>query len=196
MSRYAALLDACVLVPIALSDTLLRLAEHDLYRPLWSTRILHETTTAIERVHPELADGRARHRAAAMTTAFPDALVTGWEPLVDGITLPDLDDRHVVAAAIRGRADVIVTANTKDFPAGVLDGLDITVQAPDLFLIDQLDLAPTATMRALHQQARATRRPPLTPDALLGHLAACGVPSFAAAARQQLWRGGSSSADD
>ena len=196
MSRYAALLDACVLVPVALADTLLRLAEHDLYRPLWSERILHETTAAIERVHPELADGRARHRAAVMTTAFPDALVTGWEPLVDGITLPDLDDRHVVAAAIRGRADVIVTANSKDFPTRVLNELGIPAQTPDLFLLDQLDLAPTATIHALHQQARATRRPPLTPEALLAHLAACGAPRFSVAARQQLWRHGPDPGDD
>lgn len=188
MSRYTALLDACVLVPVALADTLLRLAEHGLYRPLWSERILDETTSAIERVHPDLADGRARRRATAMTAAFPDALVTGWEPLVDGITLPDPDDRHVVAAAVRGRADAIVTANLRDFPDHAVRGLGISVQSPDLFLLDQLDLAPTATITALHDQARATRRPPITPETLLAHLAACGAPRFAAAARKQLWR--------
>ncbi|AKT50584.1 PIN domain-containing protein [Arsenicicoccus sp. oral taxon 190] len=188
MSRYTALLDACVLVPVALADTLLRLAEHDLYRPLWSDRILDETTTAIERVHPELADGRARGRTAAMASAFPDALVTGWQALVNGISLPDPDDRHVVAAAVRGRADAIVTANVRDFPTSELNELGISVQPPDLFLLDQLDLAPTATIEALHRQASATRQPPITPEMLLRHLAACGVPELAAAARRQLWR--------
>lgn len=188
MSRYAALLDACVLVPVALADTLLRLAEHGIFRSLWSDRILDETTSAIERVHPDLADGRAKRRAEAMATAFPDAMITGWQSLVEGISLPDHDDRHVVAAAVRGRADVIVTANLKDFPGPEMERLGMDVQPPDLFLLDQLDLAPTVTITALHHQARAARQPPMAPEALLTHLAACGVPEFAAAARRQLWR--------
>lgn len=186
MSRYTALLDACVLVPVALADTLLRLAEHDLFRPLWSERILEETTAAIVRVHPELGDGRAVRRSQAMRSAFPDALVTGWQPLVDGIDLPDANDRHVVAAAVRGRADAIVTANTKDFPPEALSGLGIAVRSPDAFLLDHLDLAPAATIQALQAQAFATRRPPITIAALLDHLAACGVPAFVEAVRRQL----------
>lgn len=188
MSRYAALLDACVLVPVALADTLLRLAEQQLYRPLWSEQILHETTRALERVHPELADGRAQRRMEAMNEAFPDATVVGWPALVDAVVLPDPNDRHVVAAALRGRADVIVTANLRDFPPESLDGWGIRAQPPDAFLLDQLDLDPTAAITALHRQVQAIRRPAITTDALLDHLAACGVPEFAAAAHRQLWR--------
>ena len=188
MSRFAAHLDSCVLVPVALADTLLRLAEWELYRPLWSGRILDEMVTAIERVHPELADGRARRRADAMAAALPDACVRGWEPLIAGIELPDPADRRVVGAALRGRADVIVTANTKDFPATVMDGLGIEIQTPDTFLLNQLDLAPTAVVACLHDQSTATRRPPLTLDVLLDRLAASGVPRFAEAARHQRWR--------
>lgn len=74
MTKYSALLDACVLVPISLADTLLRLAEVGLYRPLWSERILDEVTAAIESVHPDLkSDGKARERALAMDGAFEDA---------------------------------------------------------------------------------------------------------------------------
>lgn len=70
MARFSVLLEACVLVPIALTDTLLRTAEAGLYRPMWSSTILDEMVAAIEKVHPELADGPARARAAAMNGAF------------------------------------------------------------------------------------------------------------------------------
>ena len=95
MARFSAFLDACVLVPIALADTLLRLAKADLYRPLWSDRVLDEMVEAIEVVHPDLANGAARARANAMQAAFDDACVTGWQSLESGIVLPDPDDRHV-----------------------------------------------------------------------------------------------------
>ncbi|WP_415505180.1 PIN domain-containing protein, partial [Actinomyces slackii] len=100
MTRFSAMLDACVLVPVTLADTLLRLAEDGLYRPLWSTRIIAETVHAIEQVHPQLPIDAIQRRAAAMDAAFSDASVTGWEALEPAISLPDPDDRHVVAAAI------------------------------------------------------------------------------------------------
>lgn len=106
-------------MPITLADTLLRLAEADLYRPLWSVRVLDEMVEAIETVHPGLAQGAAKARADAMQAAFDDACVTGREPLESGITLPDADDRHVVAAALRGRADMILSANLRDVPSDV-----------------------------------------------------------------------------
>ncbi len=98
MTRYAVVLDACVLVPIALADSLLRVAEKGLYRPLWSIRILGEAQAAIEEIHPGID---VQKRFADMREAFNDALVTGWEELESGIVLPDNDDRHVVAAACR-----------------------------------------------------------------------------------------------
>ena len=189
MARYSAFLDACVLVPIALADTLLRLAEAGLYRPLWSDRVLDEVVDAIEAIHPELASGPARSRADAMQGAFEDACVTEWEDLVAGISLPDPDDRHVVAAALQGRADMIVTANLRDFPSDLLKSMGLEVQHPDEFLLNQLDLEPDLTVATLHRQAAATRRPAITTRALLDHLARCGVPQFAEVARHQLWRG-------
>ena len=188
MARFSALLDACVLVPVALADTLLRLAEVDLYRPLWSQRILEETVAAIEAIHPDLADGRARRRVETMDAAFEDASVTGWEQLVEGIELTDRDDRHVVAAAQRGRADLIVTANVADFPRERLASFAIEVQHPDEFLLNQLDLDPDRTVRVLVEQAEAARNPAITVPALLAQLARCGVPRFAENAARQLWR--------
>ena len=173
----------------ARGHTLLRIAEVDLYRPLWSARVLDEMVFAIEHVHPDLADGRARARADTMLGAFDDACVTDWESLEQGLRLPDPDDRHVVAAALRGRAGLIVTMNLKDFPVGVLSAVGLEVQHPDEFLMNQLDLEPDLTMATLHRQAAATNRPSLQTQDILTRLARCGVPQFAAHAGQQLWRG-------
>lgn len=123
-----------------------------------------------------------------MQAAFEDACVTDWENLVAGISLPDPDDRHVVAAALQGRADTIVTANLRDFPSDLLAARGLEVQHPDEFLLNQLDLEPDLTIATLHRQAAATHRPPMTTKALLDVLARCGVPRFAAAAGPQVWR--------
>ncbi|SNC64573.1 Predicted nucleic acid-binding protein, contains PIN domain [Kytococcus aerolatus] len=188
MTRFTAHLDACVLVPVTLADLLLRLAERDHYRPLWSPAILDEVEQAVTRIHPDLPAGMPQRRTDFMDRAFPDASVTGWQHLVGSVGLPDSDDEHVVAAAIVGRADVIVTHNTRDFPARVLDDLDIEVQTPDTFLLNQLDLAPGDVMGALRDQAGATRCPPLTVEDILTRLHNAGAPTFASAARSQLWR--------
>jgi hypothetical protein len=101
---YAALLDACVLVPVALADTLLRVAECNLYRPLWSQRIIDEALSALHRVHPEIPAPQFVDRFDQMNAAFEDELVAGWERLENQLVLPDPNDRHVLAAAIRGSA--------------------------------------------------------------------------------------------
>ncbi len=90
---------------------LLRLAEAGLYRPLWSTTILAEAERTLIHLHPEIPSATLHHRLSAMGQFFPDATVTGWDDLVNSLTLPDPDDRHVLAAAIVGGADAIVTAN-------------------------------------------------------------------------------------
>ncbi len=179
MAHYAVVLDACVLVPVALADTLLRLAERDLYRPLWSTRIVAEAADAIIDIHPEIPPQRVRARFAAMDDAFEGARIEGWEHLEHAVTLPDADDRHVVAAAMSGRADAIVTANLGDYPIDVLGPLEIEVVHPDGFLLDQLDLAPRIVLDVIRAQAAHTRQPALTPVDLIARLARCGVPGFA-----------------
>lgn len=186
MSGFGAVLDACVLVPVALADTLLRLAERDVYRPVWTTKILSEARAAVLRVHPDLDAGRIDARLRSMNAAFEDACVEGWEPLVEGLTLPDPGDRHVVAGAIRGRAELIVTANTKDFPAAILEPLGLHARTPDDFLLDALDLAPEATTRALTDQAAAGRRPPHTLDSVLRALHSAGAPRFVEAVYEHL----------
>ncbi len=179
MSRYTALLDACVLVPIVLTDTLLRVAERDLYRPQWSERILEEALNATIDIHPDIDPTRLRTRFETMSRTFEDACVTDWEHLEAKIELPDRDDRHVVAAAIRGRADCIVTANLRDFPTDVLTKLDIEVIHPDDFLVNQFDLAPRMVLDIIRDQASQTANPKLTPTDLATRLSRAGVPNFA-----------------
>src|SRR6185437_5706805 len=173
MAPYRALLDACVLVPVSLADTLLRVAEKGLYRPLWSDRILVEAQDAIAEIRPGVD---AAKRFAVMRQAFSDALVTGWEGREAGISLPDPDDRHVVAAAIHGDAHAIVTANVADFPAAVLRPLGLEAVHPDDFLLDHLDLSPAAIVEVFSEQAADTRRPPLTRQELAAILGRAGVP--------------------
>ena len=114
-----------------------------------------------------------------MREAFGDALVPGWEELEPGIRLPDEDDRHVVAAAIRGGPDAIVTTNLADFPATALGRLGLEAVRPDDFLLDQLDLSPPTILQVIREQAARTRRPPLTPRDLATLLGRAGVPGFA-----------------
>jgi predicted nucleic acid-binding protein len=176
MPRYTAVLDACVLVPIALADTLLRVAEKGLYRPLWSDRILTEAQEAIEEIHPGID---VTKRFANMREAFGDALVAEGEELEPGIQLPDPDDRHVVATAIMGGADAIITADLDDFPLTALGPFGLEAIHPDEFLLDQLDLSPPTLLQVIREQAARTRRPPLTPRDLATLLGRAGVPSFA-----------------
>ncbi|GAA1365203.1 hypothetical protein JOD53_001781 [Brevibacterium luteolum] len=116
-----------------------------------------------------------------MDYAFKDALVEGWEPIERAVELPDPDDRHVVAAALRGRADAIITENTKDFPERVLEPLGLEATRLDDFLLDQLDLSPGAICRVVKDQAAAMRRPPVTVETLLAKLSRSGAPRFARA---------------
>lgn len=189
MARFAAFLDACALVPVAQADTLLRLAEAQLYRPLWSDEVLEETVAAIERIHPDTKEsGAARKRANNMRRFFPDAFIDDWYSLVGSVQIPDENDRHVVAAAFKGRADVIVTNNIKDFPQENLQPFGLLVQTPDEFLLNQLDLAPQLVMESLQRQTQATKNPHLQLEDLLALLAKCGARRFASAAAAMSWR--------
>lgn len=188
MTRFAVFLDACVLVPVALTDTLLRLADRGLFRPLWSQQVLDEATDAVAEIRPAQLAGMHR-RVAAMNDHFPDAMVHGWDQLVSGIVLPDPDDRHVVAAAVRGGADGILTHNVRDFPPEALAPLGLEAIVPDDFLLDQLDLAPALTVQVVRAQAAATGTPPhpsLTALDVLASLAAAGAPAFAAELQRHL----------
>ena len=102
-----------------------------------------------------------------MDLAIPDGLVTGHETLIAGLTLPDSDDRHVLAAAIRCNASVIVTFNEKDFPASALAPYGIEAQHPDLFIDNLFDLDQAAVVAAAQRQRAQLKNPPLDVDLYL-----------------------------
>ena len=172
---FAVVLDTCVLYPAHLRDTLLRIAERDLYRVLWSADILDE-------LHRNLTEAgipgdAVDHLIAEMQGAFPDAETTGYRSLIDVMTC-DPKDRHVLAAAVRSDAAAIVTFNLADFPCQSIDRYEIDVIHPADFLLDLLDLAPSIVTAELEEQATANRLEPNTRGALLDALSRAGVPSF------------------
>jgi hypothetical protein len=134
----------------------LRLAEANTYRILWSAEVLDEVGRNLPRLG--VAQDKARTRIRQMCETFPDAMVTGYEALVPAMT-NDPKGRHVLAAAVRADAAVIVTSNLKDFPASALDPYDLNAVHPDDFLLDQLDLYPAQTLRCVGEQIAAHRNP-------------------------------------
>lgn len=180
---FPVLLDTNVLFGAYLCDTVLRLAEAGTFRPLWSADILAELERNL--VTRGVAPERAARRVAFMSAAFPDALVEGHQPLVGSMACPP-KDRHVLAAAVRANAELLVTFNLVDFPAESVAPYDLTVSHPDDFLLDQLDLYPGATVRALGDQAAAYAQPPMTVEAVLALLSRSGVPRFADEVRRHL----------
>ncbi|CRK60779.1 hypothetical protein [Alloactinosynnema sp. L-07] len=163
-----------------MSDLLLRLAEADTYRLLWSEQVLQE----VERNLPKVTADKARKRVDAMRAAFPDAMVTGYEPLINGMTNHP-KDRHVLAAAVRANTEVIVTANLKDFPAEALTPYDIDAVHPDDFLMDQLDLYPEQTVTCVLEMLADCNHPPITAESFMARFSGV-APGFVAEVRTPL----------
>jgi predicted nucleic acid-binding protein len=163
-NEYTVLLDACVLVPMPLCETLLRLAEEPaLYRPLWSKTILQEVGIALKRMR--YTPKQVTRRLNAMRSTFPEAEVAIPDDLTSSLTcIPDPNDRHVWGAAIVGRANAILTLNQRDFPPECLAQYDIDRMSPDEFLIHQYHLNAEAVLDKIDAQAAAIRE---TRDAIV-----------------------------
>lgn len=181
---FTALYDANVLHPPGLRDLLVRLGQTGLFRARWSEKILDEMVRSILVRRPDLDPERLARTRSLMCDAVADCLVTGYEPLIDGLQLPDLDDRHVLAAAIRCSAQVIVTSNLDDFPPSALERFNIEAQAPDQFILDLVNLAPGRVAAVVQQQSAALRTPPRTVDELLDDLSET-LPRAAAALKAE-----------
>ena len=167
--------DACVLFPAPLRDLLMRIGLTELVDAKWTDRILDECFENLAEHRPELSPARLARTRWLMNHAMEDALVTGYESLIDGLMLPDADDRHVLAAAIRAGAQVIVTANLKDFPAAVLAPLGVAAMHPDEFVTELIDLAPGVMVEVIVQQAASLRSPPQSVEQLLDTLRENGL---------------------
>ncbi|MDQ0391693.1 PIN domain-containing protein [Labrys monachus] len=160
MARFTAFLDASVLYPAAIRDILLELAVGDLYFAKWSNRVHDEWIHAVLRNRTDLTRDQLERTRRLMNAHVRDALVIDFEPLIDGLSLSDRDDRHVLAAAIKGRADLIVTANLKDFPSSALERWDIEALHPDEFLRHQFHLRQPAFLNAVRTVRMRLKKPP------------------------------------
>lgn len=186
-ARYTAVLDACVLYPLALSDALMSLASRNLFAGKWTTRIEGEWIRNLEKQRPDLI-GKLTIRRDAMREAVPDWEVPeeAWQVLAPSLTLPDPDDVHVLAAAIAGHADCIVTANLKDFPAKQVDQFGIEVIHPDDFIVKQMDLDLFAALAAFRDMRARWRRPNTTPEEFAQAMEKNGLVATAERLRQAL----------
>jgi predicted nucleic acid-binding protein len=181
--RFVVILDANVLFPFRKRDVLLRFSHAGLFRARWSGEILDEWTRNLLGLKPHLEDSiRAQQRA--MQDHFQEALVTGYEPLVAALDLPDPYDRHVLAAAIQCGAQHIVTDNLADFPAERLEPYDIEAIDADEFLSRTFDLYPAEAMAVLRDLRAIYKNPPYSAPEFVLDLTAKGLPKLAARARQ------------
>lgn len=165
-ARFTAVLDACVLFPIATADALVSLAVAGLFAAKWTVAIEDEWLAVAERRHPGLA-GRFTTRRDAMRDAVIDWEVKadGWKALAPCLELPDAGDVHVLAAAIAGHADCIVTTNLKDFPASVLQVYGLIALHPDDFIVAQLDLDLYPALGAFKAMRARKRNPAYSAEA-------------------------------
>ena len=176
MSRYTALYDACVLYPAPLRDLLMQLAMTDLFRARWSDQIHDEWIRNVLKDRSDLKYEDLLRTKDLMNKNVRDCLVTEYEPLIETLTLPDPNDRHVLAAAIRGRVDVIVTFNLKDFPESYLARHDVEAQHPDEFIAHLIDLEPTSVLEAAKRVRARLKNPPKTAEEYLDVLGKQGLP--------------------
>ena len=173
---FPVLLDSCVIYPYELRDLLLQAADEHLFRVHWSPQILEDTVRNLlddQRTTPE----QACRFCAVMEQAFPEATVEPPAGLAEQLGC-DPGDRHVLAAAIAAKAEVIVTLNIRHFPAEVLKPLGIEAMSPDQFLCNLLDLAPEIIHGCLNTIAARQRNPARTVQALLQILSR-QAPTFA-----------------
>lgn len=167
---YVALLDASVLHPWVLCDLLLRLAERGLYRPAWSEVILDELVGSLTDRLPAHEE-RFKRRREQMEAAFAEAMTRRPERFAAAVPdAVDEGDRHVVAAALAARADVIVTNNVRHFAAEALAEIGVLVQTADDFFVHQWWLDPSGVAEEILAMAGATDRPALTPQQVLESL--------------------------
>jgi predicted nucleic acid-binding protein len=181
-----AVYDANVLYPSLLRDLLIRLGVAGAVRARWTGHILDEVFENLVANRPDLDPRLLARTRALMNDAIRDAVVGGFEGLIDDLTLPDENDRHVLAAAIHAEADVIVTANLKDFPLELVAEHGIVAQHPDAFLVERLDENGPIVMAALQQISRSTRNPPLSVDEIITRLDILGLPALTDRLRSRL----------
>lgn len=181
-----AVLDANVLYPAPVRDILLHLADVKLFQPKWTDLIHDEWIRNLLINRPDIKSESLKKARTAMESAFPDARVSSYELLIDEITLPDADDRHVLAAAIKSSAKIIVTNNVKDFPTKNLRPYHMTAMTADHFVRGLVMLDEMRALTAFHAQVRNMKNPPLSVRQVLFSLEKCNLTDSVAALKSLL----------
>jgi predicted nucleic acid-binding protein len=176
--------DADALYPNTLRDLLIRIAQlPHLVQAKWTDQILDEMIRALQKNRPDISDKKASRLRDLMNGVVRDCLVTGYEPLIPSLDLPDPDDRHVLAAAIKVNAQVIVTRNLRDFPKDKLAPWGIYAKSPDVFVRDVIGIDRQAVWACVQQIVDSRTGHPVTVDDVLGELTRSGLVGSAAALR-------------
>lgn len=184
---FTVVYDASVLFSARLRDLLVRLALTDLFRAKWTNDIHKEWIRAVCKRRSVDAERLERTRKL-MDAAVRDCLVGGYGDLIEKVRLPDQDDRHVVAAAIKSGAQTIVTFNLRDFPLRELQKWDIEARHPDAFIVDLMGINLPKVIEAVRAQREALVNPPVTPAALVDGLERNGLRQTAARLRVEIKR--------
>lgn len=157
--RFICVLDTNVIYPIEIRDLLFWFANYDLYTPKWSEHIFDEWADVMRR--KEVSEEEIAKRISKANAAFPDAFVSNYSGLIPGLALTDSKDCHVLAAAIKTNANVIVANNIKDFPKEYLSSFGLSAKTADDFLTDIIDLNPEEAVRAFKEMVLNRRNPDL-----------------------------------
>lgn len=174
-SSFTAVYDACVLYPAPLRDFLMWLALSGRFRARWTKEIHCEWKRNLLKNRTDLTMEQLDRTSDLMDRAIPEACVIDYEDLVTGLTLPDRDDRHVLAAAIRCGAGVIVTFNLKEFPDVLLAPFGIEAQHPDEFVENLFHLDPSAVVAAAQRQRQQLKNPVMDIESFLNLLQRQGL---------------------
>lgn len=184
MANFTVVYDACVLYPAPLRDFLMWLALTDLFKARWTNEIHDEWMRNVLLNRPDLTVSQLTRTKNLMNANVRDCLVTGYKSLIPALELPDPGDRHVLAAAIRCNADVIVTFNLQDFPSQCLAPYRIEAQHPDDEVLHLMDSSPAAVCGAAARQRKTLKNPPKTDDEYLDTQLMQGLPQSVALLRE------------
>lgn len=181
---FVVIYDANVLYPSLLRDVLIRVAQRGLVQARWTDKILDEVFVNLMLNRTDLDEVRLVRTRELMNMSIRDVVVRDYESLIQVVTLPDENDRHVVAAAIKTGAQLIVTSNLRHFPSIELSRWDIEAKHPDDFLVDQFHLDAISLHVVLQQIADDSTRPPLSFEDILDGLERCGIAQATALLRR------------
>jgi len=181
--RLVAVCDACVLYSITMADLLTSLGEAGLYHPRWTHEIHEEWIRNLLESRGRGGTGtreKLEARRDAMIEAVEGSLIEDYEDLIPTLTLPDADDRHVLAAAIKAEAELILTINLKDFPQQTLAAQNLTAKHPDDFISELLRTDQEAVVDVVREMRARRKRPPISAADFLAQLERQGLKKFVA----------------